>query len=76
MSGRKTVQKAQPGRAGKAAAGKKETPMKTQTFGIAFRGLLEKFSQNEDLKKQLPATGDAYLVECAYKDTKSFFSVL
>ena len=33
-AGRETAQKAQPGRAGKAAAGRKETPMKTQTFGI------------------------------------------
>ena len=30
---------------------------------------MAEFSQNEDLKKQLLATGDAYLVECAYKDT-------
>lgn len=29
-----TAHKAQPGRAGEAAAGRKETPMKTQTFGI------------------------------------------
>ncbi len=36
---------------------------------IAFQGLMAKFSQNEDLKKQLLETGDAYLVECAYKDT-------
>lgn len=36
---------------------------------IAFRGLMAKFSQNEDLKEQLLDTGDAYLVECAYKDT-------
>ena len=36
---------------------------------IAYKGLLAKFSQNEELKKQLLATGDAYLVECAYKDT-------
>ena len=35
---------------------------------IAFRGLMAKFSQNEDLKQQLLSTGDAYLVECAYKD--------
>jgi len=33
-AGRETAQKAQPGRAGEAAAGRKETPMKTQTFGI------------------------------------------
>lgn len=36
---------------------------------IAFRGLMAKFSQNEELKKQLLDTDDAYLVECAYKDT-------
>lgn len=36
---------------------------------IAFRGLLAKFSQNDQLKSQLLNTGDAYLVECAYKDT-------
>ena len=33
-AGRETAQKARPGRAGEAAAGRKETPMKTQTFGI------------------------------------------
>ena len=31
-------------------------------------GLLEKFKQNEDLKKMLLDTGDAYLVECARTD--------
>lgn len=36
---------------------------------IAFHGLMAKFSQNADLKKKLLDTGDAYLVECAYKDT-------
>ena len=36
---------------------------------VAFRGLLAKFSQNEDLKKKLLDTGDAYLVECAHSDT-------
>jgi ribA/ribD-fused uncharacterized protein len=36
---------------------------------VAVRGLLAKFSQNEDLKKKLLDTGDAWLVECAYSDT-------
>ena len=36
---------------------------------VAVRGLLAKFSQNEDLRKKLLDTGDAYLVECAYSDT-------
>ena len=35
---------------------------------VAFRGLMAKFSQNEDLKQKLLNTGDAYLVECAYGD--------
>jgi len=35
---------------------------------IAVRGLLAKFSQNADLKKQLLDTKDAYLVECAHSD--------
>lgn len=35
---------------------------------VAFRGLMAKFSQNEDLKKQLLDTEDAYLVECARSD--------
>lgn len=33
-AGLETAHKAQPGLAGEAAAGRKETPMKTQTFGI------------------------------------------
>ena len=36
---------------------------------IAVRGLLAKFSQNEDLRKMLLDTGDAWLVECAHSDT-------
>ena len=36
---------------------------------MAVRGLLAKFSQNEDLKKKLLDTGDAWLVECAHSDT-------
>ena len=35
---------------------------------VAAWGLYAKFSQNEELKKQLLETGDAFLVECAYKD--------
>ena len=35
---------------------------------VAMRGLLAKFSQNEDLKKKLLDTGSAYLVECAHGD--------
>lgn len=35
---------------------------------IIYEGLLAKFSQNEDLKRQLLATGDATLAECAVKD--------
>ena len=35
---------------------------------IVFEGLLAKFSQNEDLKKQLKATENCSLAECAVKD--------
>ena len=35
---------------------------------IAFRGLLAKFEQNEELKQELLKTGDAFLVECAGSD--------
>lgn len=35
---------------------------------IIYRGLLEKFRQNEDLKKMLLETKDAMLAECAVKD--------
>lgn len=35
---------------------------------VVFRALLAKFSQNEELKKKLLNTGDAYLVECAHSD--------
>lgn len=35
---------------------------------VAISGLLAKFTQNEDLKKQLLDTGDAVLVECAHHD--------
>ncbi len=35
---------------------------------VVYTGLLEKFSQNADLKEQLIATEDAVLAECAVKD--------
>ncbi|MBQ9394461.1 MAG: NADAR family protein [Proteobacteria bacterium] len=35
---------------------------------VVFRGLMAKFSQNEELKKKLLDTGDAYLVECSESD--------
>ena len=35
---------------------------------IVFEGLFAKFSQNEDLKKQLKATENCILAECAAKD--------
>ncbi len=35
---------------------------------IVFNGLMAKFSQNDDLKKQLFDTGDSVLAECAMKD--------
>ena len=35
---------------------------------IVYEGLLAKFSQNEELKQKLLATGDATLAECAVKD--------
>ena len=36
---------------------------------IALQALWAKFSQNDDLKKNLLETGDAWLVECARSDT-------
>lgn len=35
---------------------------------VVLRGLMAKFSQNEDLKQKLLDTGDAHLVECAGSD--------
>ena len=36
---------------------------------VVYCGLLEKFSQNEDLRKKLKATGSEPLAECAVHDT-------
>ena len=35
---------------------------------IVYEGLCAKFSQNEELKEKLKATGDAVLAECALND--------
>ena len=35
---------------------------------VIYEGLLAKFSQNPDLRKQLKGTGNAVLAECAVKD--------
>ena len=35
---------------------------------VIYEGLLAKFSQNEELREKLLATGDAVLAECAVKD--------
>lgn len=35
---------------------------------IVYKGSIAKFSQNESLKKQLKATNDSILAECAVKD--------
>ena len=35
---------------------------------IVYEGLLAKFSQNEELKARLLATGNALLAECAMRD--------
>lgn len=35
---------------------------------VVYEGLMAKFSQNEDLKEKLKATGEDILVECAVKD--------
>ena len=35
---------------------------------VVYRGLLEKFSQNNKLKEKIKTTGDAILAECAVRD--------
>lgn len=35
---------------------------------VVYEGLLAKFEQNSDLRKQLKATGNSILAECAVKD--------
>ena len=35
---------------------------------VIYEGLMRKFSQNQDLKEKLKATGNTILTECAVKD--------
>lgn len=35
---------------------------------VVYKGLMEKFKQNDNLRKELLNTGDAVLAECAVKD--------
>jgi ribA/ribD-fused uncharacterized protein len=53
---------------GRDASGYMETVWKGARQMAAFRALMAKFSQNENLKQKLLNTGDAYLVECAGSD--------
>ena len=53
---------------GRNAEGFNEVIWDGQRPAVAYRGLYEKFSQNADLKKKLLDTGNAFLVECAWKD--------
>ena len=53
---------------GRKAAGFNGTVWDGMKQIVAYRGLMAKFSQNEDLKTRLLDTGDAYLVECAHTD--------
>lgn len=40
-----------------------------ERYLIVYKGVLEKFRQNEELKRQILNTGDALLAECAVRDT-------
>ncbi len=53
---------------GRNASGYMETVWAGARQMAAFRALMAKFSQNENLKQKLLDTGDAYLVECAGSD--------
>ena len=54
---------------GRAASGFDGTVWNGMRQLVAYRGLLAKFSQNGELKRQLLETGDACRVECAHGDT-------
>lgn len=64
----KTDDPAQQQSIGRKASGFNAVVWNGMKQTLAYRGLLAKFSQNEELKKQLLETGNAFLVECAYQD--------
>ena len=41
---------------------------KSKRWDVVYEGLVEKFSQNPDLREALKATEDAILAECAVRD--------
>ncbi len=53
---------------GSKAAGYIDPIWKGMRQGIAMQGLLAKFIQNDELRKQLLDTGEAYLVACSHGD--------
>ena len=53
---------------GRVVANYKESVWSGMRQLIVFTGLMAKFSQNEDLRKALLDTGDAFLVECSPRD--------
>lgn len=64
----KTDDPAQQQKIGKNASGYIDSVWAGMRQMVAIRGLLAKFSQNNDLKQRLLDTGDAILVECAGSD--------
>ena len=53
---------------GRLVSGYDETTWNGIRQIVVYEGLLAKFSQNDDLRKQLKNTGTAILAECAVKD--------
>ena len=53
---------------GRAVSGYDDNIWSKTREKVVFDGLMAKFSQNSDLKKQLLDTGDSVLAECAVKD--------
>jgi hypothetical protein len=53
---------------GRAVSGYDDSVWSEIREKVVFDGLMAKFSQNNDLKKRLLATGDCILAECAVKD--------
>lgn len=54
---------------GRKVAGYNDSVWNGMRQVIIYKGLIEKFRQNEELKDELLATDDCILAECAVKDT-------